>query len=481
MSILYSLASATLIATPLIMTIMLAKPLFDRKYAANGRYFLWMLVMGALILPFVSAIPSPIRIDMPALERPAAYPAERAQTALPVPIPNPVESVHTIAMPNPVVEFIPIIWLIGFIVMIAYQTLGHLLFMSYVRRRSAPEDTIAVVALFNATLTELDIRKCIALKRCLGIDAPMLAGIIRPTVLLPYASYDDGDLSFIFRHELIHFKRRDLWYKLALGVVKSLHWFNPAVHLLARQADKDIEMICDGLTVRGMCIDSRKKYSTLILNMAAGRGIRHSQFATSMKGDAKMLKQRFANIFNNGKKRGVALFVTLGLIVGSLTTLVGFNFDADTSDAVICICGSICRRIDRQALYKTQARIENSLTMIRGVRSAVVELYIPAYCEADGEPAASVVLVTTDQFNMEAVGTLARIVQRSVLGLELDNIEIVVESNGYIWHEVMAGDTLSGLAIYYLGHHSRWTEIYDLNRLPTANLRIGQILLIPPH
>ena len=75
MTLLYSLASATLIMTPLIMLFLLLTPLLDRKYAVGGRYVLWILVMAGLCVPFVPFRPFPaIQIDVPvAAENPPEY------------------------------------------------------------------------------------------------------------------------------------------------------------------------------------------------------------------------------------------------------------------------------------------------------------------------------------------------------------------------------------------------------------------------
>jgi len=66
MNILYSLASTTLIITPLIFLLLLLTPFLDKKYAAHGRYWLWIMIMVGLCAPFFSFIPRPaIQIDIP--------------------------------------------------------------------------------------------------------------------------------------------------------------------------------------------------------------------------------------------------------------------------------------------------------------------------------------------------------------------------------------------------------------------------------
>jgi len=181
----------------------------------------------------------------------------------------------------------------------------------------------------------MKIRGLIRLERCKGIKAPMLIGLMKPVILLSDSYYNAEDLAFIFRHELTHYKRRDLWYKLVLVTMKSIYWFNPAVHLMASQANKDIETVCDALTVFGMSIDRRKRYSEIILSAASGaRGCR-SQLTTYFLGDNNMLRQRFSNILGAAKKSGAAIFITIGACVILFGFLVSFNFAQNPPEASV--------------------------------------------------------------------------------------------------------------------------------------------------
>ena len=345
MTLLYSLVSITLVVTPVIILILLATPLLDRKYASGGRYVLWILVMMALTLPFVSFIPSPaFQINMPVTINQPLPSADRPDFAAytqPIPLHTPnvaggtaerntfAEASVPIHTESPVIglaNVILLIWLTGVVLSLAFQVKKYLSFVRFVRRWSVPESDPCIIAKFNDEASRMGIRKPPPLKRCRGVNAPMLAGIINPTVILADIDYDRSDLSLIFRHELIHYKRRDLWYKLALIVTKSIYWFNPAVHFMAKQADKDIETTCDMLTVRDMDIEAKKRYSELILSIATGSSVYRSQLTTCMEGDEDMLKQRFSNILGAAKKRGIVLFTAVGIIVLVTSLTIGFNF-----------------------------------------------------------------------------------------------------------------------------------------------------------
>lgn len=68
---------------------------------------------------------------------------------------------------------------------------------------------------------------------CISSQAagPMLLGFLRPKVVFPDCMLPKENLRMIFRHELIHYRRRDSWYRLFLLFTLSVHWFNPFLYL----------------------------------------------------------------------------------------------------------------------------------------------------------------------------------------------------------------------------------------------------------
>ena len=55
----------------------------------------------------------------------------------------------------------------------------------------------------------------------------------------------------IFRHELMHYRRRDSWYRLFLLFTLSVHWFNPFLYLMVDSATEDLESACDRSVIKG--------------------------------------------------------------------------------------------------------------------------------------------------------------------------------------------------------------------------------------
>ena len=99
----------------------------------------------------------------------------------------------------------------------------------------------------------------------------MLAGLLRPCLLLPGEPMDSARLRHALLHELTHYKRRDILFKLLVLWVCALHWFNPAVWLMRRAVERDLELACDDAALRVLPESERAAYGQTILSAAERR------------------------------------------------------------------------------------------------------------------------------------------------------------------------------------------------------------------
>ena len=84
------------------------------------------------------------------------------------------------------------------------------------------------------------------------ISSPMLIGFIHPCIVLPDADISDTDFQYTVQHEMIHYRRKDMFYKWLVQAVVCLHWFNPLVYLMSREIDKACEFSCDEALIAGL-------------------------------------------------------------------------------------------------------------------------------------------------------------------------------------------------------------------------------------
>ena len=172
-------------------------------------------------------------------------------------------------------------------------------------------------------LANKSIRDCnIPIAVSTAAHTPMLIGLIKPTIILPYMSFTKDELNMVLTHEMVHYRRKDLLVKLFMLVANAVHWFNPAVYALNRQLNTMCELSCDEKVVYEMDTLNRRFYGETILQV-----LKHSTsqknlvgniaFATNLCNSKKNFKRRLTNLMSakKTKKSMAILAVCLGLVI----------------------------------------------------------------------------------------------------------------------------------------------------------------------
>lgn len=174
------------------------------------------------------------------------------------------------------------------------------------------------------------------------ILSPALIGLFKPMIMLPSREIPAVELSMVLRHELIHFKRRDLWMKSFMLIASSLHWFNPFVHLLRKEMHIWSELSCDEQVVIDMSYIERKQYGETILNLLEEKPRITGSFSVLLAGNKKNLKRRLMKMLNVKKmKKSVVLiaiivFIAIGAIGATASVLASIHaptVNAESKDA----------------------------------------------------------------------------------------------------------------------------------------------------
>lgn len=211
-----------------------------------------------------------------------------------------------------------VLWGTGALLFAGWQMYRYLAFHHVLEKSSHPAQRDTLLTVFEEQKRVLGITRDIPLRVTQAADCPMLAGFLCPALYLPDEALSEQDAAFIFRHELTHYKRGDLWLKLALVAARAVHWFNPLVQLMARFAQEDIELACDDAVVRGMDVDARRAYGETILRSVEAQ-VKKRALVSCFTGDKETLMRRFEGLFDKSiKKRGIALVVAAAVLVGTL-------------------------------------------------------------------------------------------------------------------------------------------------------------------
>ena len=285
------------LAMSVVLAVLLAlRPLLKKRLRAGAFYWVWLLAALRLCIPFNLSLPqAPVTVE--AVPR-AVYrvdtvnsnPGNHHYAAL---IEEEAASEEVAAENGPVD---------GGSIQDVYTPLFTL------------EGAVAaLLARFEAAKAELGVKN-LALLVCPAVGAPLVTGFVNPALLLPRETVSDG----VLRHELIHTRRRDLWYKLLLLLSRSLHWVNPLVHWMAAVASRDLERSCDEAAVAGRDAAFRAAYGAALLD-AVEEGIEaRAPLTTHFRGGKAAMKERLLSIALGGtRKKGVALVCAAALVISA--------------------------------------------------------------------------------------------------------------------------------------------------------------------
>ena len=335
---LLNLLKTSLLGSLAILAMLVLKPLWRERYRAKTRCWLWLALAVFLLLPvdfsvknapvqaappkdytlFVgtdkTAIQSTDNLFGDMAEKSGQSPAQVRDTIIQRPVTNP-EQKTTRYIPVTTILFYG--YLAGAAAFLLYQGVSYALFRRTVRRWKRDVSRADYAAMLSDTARDLGV-SAPEMIVCEAISTPAVTGLLRPRLLLPHEHYDVQELRYILRHELCHLKRRDMLFKLVLLAANAMHWFNPVVYLMLRQADEDIELACDSAATDGLELPERAAYSRTLL-AAVQSSVRALPATTCFGGTVERLKRRITNVLGAQKKRGlgvVALVLALTLTAG---------------------------------------------------------------------------------------------------------------------------------------------------------------------
>ena len=316
-----------------VLLLFLLKPAAEKFFSQTWRYRMCILAAAFFLLP-VGMIGNGLAAMLPG-------PNEQLHRILPVsalldavaPLPGggdagvhmgargfapfPENNSDALALVD-ILPFLPYIWLAGAGLSAAAKGFRYFRFRRRLLGSCHPVGGERMDFLLEERKAALGISGKIPIFASDAINTPMLFGIFLPRLIFPVAEASRRELAVIFRHELIHYRRRDLWFKTAMLWMEAIHWFNPCVYFLSREMEKSCELSCDEQVVRDMSPEERRFYGQTILNMLGrAAGTREGACAAFAKGKEGMERRLILMLgFKKmSRKKAVAAVVTALLFV----------------------------------------------------------------------------------------------------------------------------------------------------------------------
>lgn len=175
----------------------------------------------------------------------------------------------------------------------------------------------------DAAARQLGVRTTVALKSHPGAFSPMVAGLLRPVVLLPSdaQAWSLERQRHVLLHELAHIQRRDAIAQSIAGIACAIYWFNPLTWWGAAQMKRLREVACDDVVVTHTTQPSN--YAQTLLDVAKGYRCRQPICTVAMARTANV-ESRIGAILDATRrrasltKRSAGIITTIALVVATL-------------------------------------------------------------------------------------------------------------------------------------------------------------------
>src|SRR5579883_653972 len=160
------------------------------------------------------------------------------------------------------------------------------------------------------------LAKPVALLESCRVDAPLVAGYLRPVILVPLdllSGMPAGQVEAILLHELAHIRRRDYLVNLVQAVTENLLFYHPAVWWVSGIIRSEREHCCDDLVVAVQ--GNARDYAAALTALETRRGA--AQPALAATGGNLMIRIR--RLLDRPEPRHTALTPALAAILVLIT------------------------------------------------------------------------------------------------------------------------------------------------------------------
>lgn len=270
-----------------------------------------------------------------------------------------------------IIGYLFYIWLIGVSILIIWNLYCYKRFIKSIKE-SYYSDKNLEEAIYNCKV-DLNIATNIKVKKSYLVSCPMIIGIIKPTIIFPSNIEYSSKLIPVIMHELIHYKRNDLLFKLLQLIITVINWFNPIVYIMNNSFEKWCEISCDEIVAENMSYAERKEYGNTILSIIENVNDVPNFLCFYLCGEKKYIKRRLLNMLNTKKTSNFnkvfgGLLVSAMILGGSAISATATttnenvkNFKIEANDESI-----------RSLLEERVDEFRNEINLGEVVRGAVV-------------------------------------------------------------------------------------------------------------
>jgi bla regulator protein blaR1 len=182
-------------------------------------------------------------------------------------------------------------------------------------RNAATPLAASTLERWTPALVGIDVRESA------DVATPMVVGVLHPCILIPHGLHEklgEEQIALVLSHELAHVRRRDPLQSLVQRLIAAVYFYNPAIHWVARQVDRERECSCDDRVVSKD--RNGEAYASSLISVARHvAGMPAPAEAVGVIGRSSQLKHRIERLIGREHHAEVA---PSWFAVGSVTSLL---------------------------------------------------------------------------------------------------------------------------------------------------------------
>jgi beta-lactamase regulating signal transducer with metallopeptidase domain len=226
-------------------------------------------------------------------------------------------------------------WFAG-VMIFSLRSAGGVFVVERLRRKESRPVSEHLLEIGLVLQEKMELHRLVNFYECNRLDAPAVAGWLRPAVMLPVTALtglSEAQLASVIAHELAHIKRFDSLVNLFQIAVETLLFYHPGVWWLNKRIREERENCCDDMAVE-VC-GSPLTYAHALARMAESRVAPRLMMAAN----SRPIAARVARLLGVGKKEEVMrgadfslglLCLSVSLVAGGALIGVAHNVHAQT-------------------------------------------------------------------------------------------------------------------------------------------------------
>lgn len=332
---LFHILKLNMIAAAAVALVLLISGVRKNKYSARWKYDIWLVISVMLLVPVQpveNALWNVRFTSKDGVQPVTTGNMESDSLESGSPWNNSLKSggAKTVAIPwnedlaDRILQGFLWIWLGGAVLLAVGRTFLYHFSLQNLQRWAVPVTDQRVKSLYRSECRKKKIKNPPKLMRSSRLTSPVLVGLFHTRLYYIDSEYSMEELQFVFSHELSHYRSKDLWYKMLLLIVTTLYWFNPFLHLMLKEADKDIENLRDSSVVKACDPGERKQYQFLLLKTAVSHELRVPYLSASLNDSAQVFQDRILYMRNQRfLKKGILPAVLITALMLFFNVAVG--------------------------------------------------------------------------------------------------------------------------------------------------------------